>query len=153
MFMGVFPKCFTEFSDKNICHYSKRAWTCNLLCKRPGFYHNAHKTHVRDGIFKLTLIHALVICQITWIHWKCSLFNAQFLLHSWEAGPSRVISLQQAKWIVPLASSLGFRRCVPTYFQELKQHQTPPLTHDVIRNQRKGPIRNLRFPRDLAGQN
>ena len=22
---GVFPKCFTEFSDKNICHYSKRA--------------------------------------------------------------------------------------------------------------------------------
>ena len=27
---GVFPKCFTkfaEFSDKNICHYSKRART------------------------------------------------------------------------------------------------------------------------------
>ena len=24
---GVFPKFFTEFSDKNICHYSKRART------------------------------------------------------------------------------------------------------------------------------
>ena len=31
-FFGVFPKCFsefTEFSDKNICHYSKRARTCH----------------------------------------------------------------------------------------------------------------------------
>ena len=23
---------FTEFSDKDICHYSKRAQTCDLLC-------------------------------------------------------------------------------------------------------------------------
>ena len=28
---GVFPKCFTEFSDKNICHYSKRARTCYIV--------------------------------------------------------------------------------------------------------------------------
>ena len=28
-FSEVFPKCFTEFSDKNICHYSKRAQTCH----------------------------------------------------------------------------------------------------------------------------
>ena len=49
---GVFPKCFTEFSDKNICHSRKRARTCHLLCKRPGYYHSASKTHVRDRIFK-----------------------------------------------------------------------------------------------------
>ena len=27
--MGVFPKCYTEFSDKNICQYSKRAQAYN----------------------------------------------------------------------------------------------------------------------------
>ena len=26
---GVFPKCFNEFSDKNICHYSKRTRACH----------------------------------------------------------------------------------------------------------------------------
>ena len=46
---GVFPKCFTEFSDKNICHYSKRARTCCLLHKRWGCYHSASKTHVETG--------------------------------------------------------------------------------------------------------
>ena len=40
----------SEFSDKNICHYSKRARTCHLLCKRPGFHHSTSKTHVRDRI-------------------------------------------------------------------------------------------------------
>ena len=47
--MIVFPKCFTEFSDKNICHYSKRARTCHLLCQRPGCYHSASKTYVDTG--------------------------------------------------------------------------------------------------------
>ena len=47
--------------DKNICHYSKRAQTCYLLCKRPGCYHIANKTHVRDRIFKLSPFHASVI--------------------------------------------------------------------------------------------
>ena len=31
--IGVLPKCFTEFSefnDKNICDYSKRARTCDI---------------------------------------------------------------------------------------------------------------------------
>ena len=42
---GFFSKCFTEFSDKNICHYSKRAWTCHLLFKRPPCYNSASKTH------------------------------------------------------------------------------------------------------------
>ena len=31
---------------KNICHYSKRARTCHLLCKRPECYHSASKTHM-----------------------------------------------------------------------------------------------------------
>ena len=42
--IGVFPKCFTEFSDKNIYHYNERAQTCHLLCERPACYHNTSKT-------------------------------------------------------------------------------------------------------------
>ena len=31
--IGVFPKCFTEFADKNIFHYNNlRARTCHFLC-------------------------------------------------------------------------------------------------------------------------
>ena len=51
---------FTEFTDKNICHASKRVRTCHLLCWR-------HR--VRDRSFKLTPIHASVIYPISWIHW------------------------------------------------------------------------------------
>ena len=47
----------------------KRARTCHLLCKKPGFYHSASKTHVGDRIFKLNSIHTSVIYQIPWIHW------------------------------------------------------------------------------------
>ena len=35
---------------KNICHYSKRTRTCHLLCKRPGCYHSASKTHMRGSL-------------------------------------------------------------------------------------------------------
>ena len=35
---------------KNICYYSKRDQTCHFLCKRPGWYHSASKTLVRDMI-------------------------------------------------------------------------------------------------------
>ena len=65
----VFPKCFTEFADKNICHYSKRALDCHLLRRRSGCYHSTSKTHVSDRIFKLSPIHAWVIYQIPWICW------------------------------------------------------------------------------------
>ena len=51
--LNVFTE-FSEFSDKNIFHYNKRAWTCKLLCKRPGCYHSTSKTHVKDRIFKLS---------------------------------------------------------------------------------------------------
>ena len=46
------------------CHYSKRArnWPLShLLCKRPGCYHTASKTHVRDSIFEFSLIHTSVV--------------------------------------------------------------------------------------------
>ena len=43
--------------------YSKRTRTCHLLCKRPGCYHSASKTHVRDRIFKSTPIHASMIIR------------------------------------------------------------------------------------------
>ena len=80
---GVFPKCFTEFSkfsDKNICHYSKRAQTCHFLCKRPGCYHSTSKRQVADTIFKLTPIHVSVIYHIPWIrwiHWISDLFTSR----------------------------------------------------------------------------
>ena len=63
LLLNIFTE-LTEFIDKNICHYSKRAQTCHLLCKRPGRYHSTSKTHVRDRIFTLLPIHALVIYQI-----------------------------------------------------------------------------------------
>ena len=47
--LNVFTE-FIEFSDKSICHYSKRAQTCHLLCKRPGCYHSTRKTRVRGRI-------------------------------------------------------------------------------------------------------
>ena len=67
----VFPKCFTEFSHKNICHYSRRTQTGHpaTSCARD---QNARKTHLRDRIFKLSPIHASVIYQFPWIrliHW------------------------------------------------------------------------------------
>ena len=43
--------------------------TCYLLSNKPAYYHSASKTNVRDGIFKLSPIHASVICQILWIRW------------------------------------------------------------------------------------
>ena len=58
-----------QFTDRNICHYSKRAWTCHLLHKRPGCYHNISKTPVRKRIFKWSPVHASVICSIPWIRW------------------------------------------------------------------------------------
>ena len=86
-YIGDFPKCFTEFtefSDKNICHYSKRARTCHVLCKRPTCHHSSSKTHVKDGIFKLTPIHASVIYQIPWIrwiHWKFCPFRKNSIVN------------------------------------------------------------------------
>ena len=53
-FVNVFTE-FSEFSDKNICHYSKRIRTCHLLCKRPGCYHSVSKKHVIDRIFESNL--------------------------------------------------------------------------------------------------
>ena len=59
--MKFFLNVFSEFSDKNICYYSKRIQTCHLLCKRPACYHSTSKTHARGMIFKLNPIHASVI--------------------------------------------------------------------------------------------
>ena len=42
----------------------KRARTCYLLCKTPGYYHSTSKTHMNDRIFKLSPIRASVIYQI-----------------------------------------------------------------------------------------
>ena len=65
--LNVFTE-FAEFSNKNICHYSKRAQTCHLLCKRPGCCHNSSKTRMRDRILVISPIHASMIYQISWIH-------------------------------------------------------------------------------------
>ena len=58
--------------NSNICHYSKRAWTCHpaiLLCKRPWCFDSTSKTYVRHRIFKLSPIYASLIYQISWIQW------------------------------------------------------------------------------------
>ena len=44
----------TSLRAVKICHCSKKDRTCHLLCKRPGCYHSASKTHVRASILKLT---------------------------------------------------------------------------------------------------
>ena len=67
-FLNVFTE-FSEFREKNNSHYTKRTRTCYHLCKRPGCYHSASETHVRDRIFKLIPIHASVIYQFPWIRW------------------------------------------------------------------------------------
>ena len=67
--IGVFPKCFHWIQLQNICRYSQKVQTCHHLCKKPGCYHSANKTDVRDRIFKLSPIHVSVIYQIPWIHW------------------------------------------------------------------------------------
>ena len=55
---------FAEFSDKNICHYSKRAQTCHpaTSCVRD---QDATTAPARQ----LSPIHASVIYQIPWIRW------------------------------------------------------------------------------------
>ena len=62
----VFPKCFTEFnefSDKNISPYSKKAVTYHLTtsCSRDQNAMTASDRPVRDRIFQLSPIHALVL--------------------------------------------------------------------------------------------
>ena len=63
--LEFFLNVFSEFSDKNICHYSKRTRTCQLFCERPECYHSASKTHVRGRIFKLSSIHTSVIFKFS----------------------------------------------------------------------------------------
>ena len=65
---------------KNICHYSKRAWTYRFQCKISGCCRIASRIHVRNSNFKLSPIHASTIYQIPWIRsilwilWKvCSI--------------------------------------------------------------------------------
>ena len=55
---------FNEFSDKNICHYSKRIRNQDVTTTPPA---NEHVI-VGDRISKFTPIHASVIYQIPQIH-------------------------------------------------------------------------------------
>ena len=63
--LNIFSE-FSEFNDKNICHYSKRAQTFHLLCVRDqdATCTTVLARHVRDKIFKLTPIHASLIYPI-----------------------------------------------------------------------------------------
>ena len=92
----------------------KRAWTCHLLCKRPGCYCCISDTNIIDRIFKLIPIHALVIYQIPWIcwfHWiQSKSINVLFHLekNSWFLPLSRT-SVIISTWyctfhLVPLSS-------------------------------------------------
>ena len=72
---GVFSKCFIEFSK-----FSDKIFVITVNGLKPASScvrdqddsHSTSKTHVRDGIFKLSPIYASVIYQIPricWIHW------------------------------------------------------------------------------------
>ena len=70
--------------------------------KRPGCYHSASKTQVKDRIFKLTPIHASVIYQIPcirWIHWKFCSFRKNSIepvfvsLRYWEQHQIDIVSV------------------------------------------------------------
>ena len=60
-------KVFTEFSDNFFSKNKKRLLYSNPgpLPKRQRWYHIATKTHVRERIIKLTLIHASVILSVS----------------------------------------------------------------------------------------
>ena len=65
---------FTEFVNKNICHYSKRDRTCHptTCCVRDQEATTVPARHVRDRIFRLSPTHASVNHQIlrnSWIQW------------------------------------------------------------------------------------
>ena len=69
----VFPTCFhwiCWIEWQKVLYFEKTVRTCHLLCMRPGCHRRASKTQVRDGIFKLSPIHASVMYQIPWIHWN-----------------------------------------------------------------------------------
>ena len=61
-FLNVFTE-FSEFSNKNLSLHQKdlNLLLSHILCKRPGCYRSVSKTHMRDRIFKSSLIHASVI--------------------------------------------------------------------------------------------
>ena len=65
--LNVFTE-FADFSDKN--NFNKKDYlNLHLLCKRPGCYYIASKSHVTERIFKLTPIQASGIYQFPWVHW------------------------------------------------------------------------------------
>ena len=83
----------TEFSDKTFVITVKGF--ADLLCWRPGCYHDASKTHV-----KLTQIHASMIYQIPWIcliHWTPVPFreNSNMLVLSAKLGAYSQCTTQQ----------------------------------------------------------
>ena len=59
---------------------TEKAQTRPLLCKRPGYYYSASKTHVRDRIFKLSSIHASEILS-DFLHLLNLLNSMKVLLH------------------------------------------------------------------------
>ena len=138
---AVFPKCFQVLYifqqtmafflnvslnsvTKRICQCNKRAWTFHLLCKRPGCYHSAGKTHVRNGTFKLGPIHASVIYQIPWIYWIQFLFYFGKL--HWIAKRAHCSDLAQGHitcpFVVQQEAAACFLNVLPSIFNLMHKH-------------------------------
>ena len=109
--LDLFLNVFTEFS--------KRVRTYHLLCKRPGWYDTASKTHVTDGIFKLTPIHASVIYLILWIRWNHRIqsnwssssfrknsIDTSVLDYWWRLPSKKIFITLVTEWILEIASKL-----------------------------------------------
>ena len=63
-FLNEFCRIYRICRTLKICLQKMCIRTCYLLCNRPACYHSNTNTHVRDKVFKLSLIHASVINQI-----------------------------------------------------------------------------------------
>ena len=137
-FLNVFTEV-SEFSDKNICLYSKRIQTCHLLCKRPGCYHSASKTHVGDRIFKLRPIYASVIfnfpkfaefSEISALFRKISILNSSYqpvktlgytVCSVWES------FLLTGSFVIPLTGSGSCNRLCESIIDRVRTFYVPWL--------------------------
>ena len=76
---------FSQFSDKSICHYSKRSGPCHLLCATT-CYNSTSRTHMKDRIFLnwLKFMPPWFYCSpwICWIQWILVPFRENSHWHS-----------------------------------------------------------------------
>ena len=126
--LNVFT-AFAEFSDKYICHYSKRARTCHTAtsCVRDQEATTVPARHMWEtGSWDLSPIDASVIYQIPWIHWIqwkfCSFReNSTVQRLDQDSSPTNV-----SPWVKWLSCHAGY--------QEVSRCHTKAVSEDSVAN-------------------